>query len=178
MNNLDAYRRKFLTLVAGSAGFAAATLVPNLVLRQAQAKADDESISNQQRWGLLIDINKLEDGGDACITACKKEHGWGDDPQANLAQQSQWIRKVKVTKKDSGNSFSLPIMCQHCETAPCVDVCPTGASMKRADGIVQVDKHIEAKVLLNHVISVFIVSIRVSNPPVSKRHQMRLYLVI
>jgi len=33
------------------------------------------------------------------------------------------------------------MMCQHCAHPPCVDVCPTGASMKRADGIVQVDKH-------------------------------------
>jgi molybdopterin-containing oxidoreductase family iron-sulfur binding subunit len=33
-------------------------------------------------------------------------------------------------------------MCQHCAAPPCVDVCPTGASFKRADGIVLVDKHI------------------------------------
>jgi molybdopterin-containing oxidoreductase family iron-sulfur binding subunit len=33
-------------------------------------------------------------------------------------------------------------MCQHCESPPCVDVCPTGASFKRADGIVLVDRHI------------------------------------
>jgi molybdopterin-containing oxidoreductase family iron-sulfur binding subunit len=33
-------------------------------------------------------------------------------------------------------------MCQHCEHPPCVDVCPTGASFRRADGIVLVDKHI------------------------------------
>jgi molybdopterin-containing oxidoreductase family iron-sulfur binding subunit len=33
-------------------------------------------------------------------------------------------------------------MCQHCAHPPCVDVCPTGASFKRADGIVLVDKHI------------------------------------
>jgi molybdopterin-containing oxidoreductase family iron-sulfur binding subunit len=32
-------------------------------------------------------------------------------------------------------------MCQHCAEPPCVDVCPTGASFKRADGIVMVDRH-------------------------------------
>jgi molybdopterin-containing oxidoreductase family iron-sulfur binding subunit len=36
---------------------------------------------------------------------------------------------------------SLPMMCQHCAEPPCVDVCPTGASFKRADGIVLVDRH-------------------------------------
>ncbi|MEH6455147.1 MAG: 4Fe-4S dicluster domain-containing protein [Cocleimonas sp.] len=143
MNNFDSYRRKFLTIVAGTAG-AVATLnvAPNLLLREAQAKPADEAITDAKRWGLLIDVNKLEDGGDACIEACKKEHGWGDDPKSNQAQDAQWVRKVKVTEKSTGNSFSLPVMCQHCETAPCVDVCPTGASMKRADGIVQVNKHI------------------------------------
>ncbi len=34
------------------------------------------------------------------------------------------------------------MMCQHCAEPPCVDVCPTGASFKRVDGIVLVDKHI------------------------------------
>jgi molybdopterin-containing oxidoreductase family iron-sulfur binding subunit len=33
-------------------------------------------------------------------------------------------------------------MCQHCEFPPCADVCPTGASFRRADGVVLVDKHI------------------------------------
>jgi len=143
MSKFDAYRRKFLSVVGITTGaVAATTLAPNLILRQAQAKPDEEAITDKIRWGLLIDVDKLEDGGDACIAACKKEHGWGDDPKSNPAQDAQWVRKVKVTEKLTGHSFSLPVMCQHCETAPCVDVCPTGASMKRADGIVQVDKHI------------------------------------
>ena len=143
MNNFDSYRRKFLSIVGVTAGAAATvTLAPNLLLREAHSKPDDEAVTDAKRWGLLINVDKLEDGGDACIAACKKEHGWGDDPKSNKAQDSQWVRKVKVTEKLTGHSFSLPVMCQHCETAPCVDVCPTGASMKRADGIVQVDKHI------------------------------------
>ena len=143
MNKINSYRRRFLTALAGTAGAAATvSIAPNLVLRSAQAKPADQAITNAKRWGLLINVDKLEDGGQACIDACKNEHGWGDDPKSNQAQDSQWVRKVKVTEKSTGHSFSLPVMCQHCETAPCVDVCPTGASMKRLDGIVQVDKHI------------------------------------
>ena len=140
MNNINSYRRKFLGGLAGTA--AVATVAPGIFLREIQAKPADEAASDNVRWGMLIDTNKLDDGGDACIEACKKEHGWGNDPKSNDAQQAQWIRKVKVTEKMTGHEVTLPVMCQHCETAPCVDVCPTGASMKRADGIVQVNKHI------------------------------------
>jgi len=140
MSNINSYRRKFLGGLAGTA--AVATVAPGVFLREVQAKPADEPASDKVRWGMLIDINKLDDGGDACIEACKKEHGWGNDPLSNDAQQAQWIRKVKVTEKMTGHEVTLPVMCQHCETAPCVDVCPTGASMKRADGIVQVNRHI------------------------------------
>ena len=40
-----------------------------------------------------------------------------------------------------GSLLTIPMMCQHCENPPCVDVCPTGASFIRADGIVLVNKH-------------------------------------
>jgi len=140
VNNIDSYRRKFLSGVAGTA--VAATIIPGVFLREVEAKPAGEAVTKAVRWGMLIDTNKLTDGGDACVAACKKEHGWGDDPKSNDAQQAQWIRKVKVTEKLTGHTVSLPVMCQHCETAPCVDVCPTGASMKRPDGIVQVNKHV------------------------------------
>ena len=58
------------------------------------------------------------------------------------AIDAQWIRKVELRNKQTGYAHSLPMLCLHCETPPCVDVCPTGASFRREDGIVLVDKHI------------------------------------
>jgi tetrathionate reductase subunit B len=48
---------------------------------------------------------------------------------------------VKLRDLQTGEITNLPLMCQHCEHPPCVDVCPTGASFKRVDGIVMVDRH-------------------------------------
>lgn len=149
-NQVDAYRRKFMAAVGiGGAAAVAGTLAPGVFLRTAgaaspdvTAKPLDQAVSNKVRWGMLIDANRLTDGGASIVDACKREHGWGNDPKSRPDQQAQWVRTVKVTDKLTQHSFSLPVMCQHCEKPPCVDVCPTGASMQRADGIVQVNKHI------------------------------------
>ena len=139
-DNIDNYRRKFMAVVTGTAALA---LAPGLILRQAQADGDEKSgLKANARWGMLIDANKLPDGGDGVVKACQAEHGWGNEPHSNDAQKAHWVRKVTVTEKTTKHVTQLPIMCQHCETAPCVDVCPTGASMKREDGIVLVNKHI------------------------------------
>ncbi|MCG8458589.1 MAG: protein kinase, partial [Holophagales bacterium] len=47
----------------------------------------------------------------------------------------RWIRTVGLRNNLTGRVTRLPMMCQHCEKAPCVDVCPTGASFQRADGL-------------------------------------------
>lgn len=138
--SINKHRRKFIAGIAGTA--TAITLAPGIFLRQVEAKPDNEAVTNKVRWGLLIDTTKLTDGGDACIAACKKEHGWGDEKHSKPEQQAHWIRKIKVTDKLTKHETVLPVMCQHCETAPCADVCPTGASFKRVDGIVLVNKHI------------------------------------
>ena len=139
-NLADTYRRKFLAQSAAVAGLA---IAPGIVLNQvAHAKADADKVTDATRWGMLIDTNKCNKGCTDCVTACKTENAWGmGETHSSKEQQAQWIRKVTITDKQTGHVQSLPLMCQHCETAPCVDVCPTGASMKRADGIVQVDKH-------------------------------------
>ncbi len=147
-NQINTYRRQFLTQSAAVAGLAIGS---GLVLTQvAQAKPVADKASNANRWGILVDTNKCNKGCTDCVTACKTENAWGSiegqqisaETHSSKEQQAQWIRKVTITDKETGHVQSLPLMCQHCETAPCVDVCPTGASMKREDGIVQVDKHI------------------------------------
>jgi molybdopterin-containing oxidoreductase family iron-sulfur binding subunit len=89
---------------------------------------------------MLIDTNKCASGCNACVNACNTENGLAQTGRPRT--DAQWIRKVELKDKRSGETHSLPLMCQHCENPPCVDVCPTGASFKRADGIVLVDRHI------------------------------------
>ncbi len=142
---IDPSRRQFVTRAGGAAG--AAAIAPGVFLTTpAQAKPADQPVSSENRWGILIDANKCGNGCNACVTACEEENGWGSaDPSEDRSrpdQKAHWIRKVTIRDKATQHVTTLPLMCQHCETPPCVDVCPTGASFKRADGIVLVDKHI------------------------------------
>lgn len=137
MNNFEQYRRRFL---GGALATAGAALVPGVMLvEMAHSRAPEEAVSGRNRWGLLIDTTKCATGCTECVTACNTENGLSG--KTGL-QDSQWIRKVELTNKKTGAQHSLPVMCQHCEHPPCVDVCPTGASFKREDGIVLVDRHI------------------------------------
>jgi len=142
MDGFDPGRRSFLSNMAAAAGV---TLAPGVVLygigqpSPAKARPLDAAASSDVRWGMLIDLNRCDSECNECVVACIRENGLqGHDRPATDAQ---WIRKVEVQNPDTGASKSLPVMCQHCAEPPCVDVCPTGASFKRADGIVLVDKH-------------------------------------
>lgn len=134
-----AARRQFIA--ASLAGVAALALAPGVRLIEiASARPLDQPASSAKRWGMLIDTNKCANGCDACVNACNTENGL--EQTGHPRTDAQWIRKVELKDKRTGEAHSLPLMCQHCAEPPCVDVCPTGASFKRADGIVLVDKHI------------------------------------
>jgi len=133
--SVDLDRRKFLWDSAALAGIA---LAPGITLYDlAQGRAPEIPAPKGVRWGLLVDMNRCEPGCDACVTACDSENGL---PGGKRPTDAQWIRKIEL-KDVRGRVRSLPMMCQHCAHPPCVDVCPTGASFKRADGIVLVDRH-------------------------------------
>ena len=140
---IESSRRNF---IFGSVAAAGLTVAPGIMLYQtanARSLSDfslKDGASSKVRWGMLVNTAKDVDWN-KCVEACNKEHGLGNETSSRDDQKTQYIRVVEVKNKGTGYSMSLPVMCQHCESAPCVDVCPTGASMKRADGIVLVDRH-------------------------------------
>lgn len=86
-------------------------------------------------YGMLIDLKKCI-GCHACATACKEAHGTPPSvTRAHVERQTEGTYPdVKVTP--------IPMLCMQCENAPCVEVCPTGASQKREDGIVAINKDV------------------------------------
>jgi tetrathionate reductase subunit B len=136
-------RRSFLGMAAVAAG--GVLIAPGVrLIEVAQAApatggaAGAAGASAKVRWGMLIDTNKCTQGCTACVDACNSENGLDPKPSST---SSQWIRKIEIKEIKTGRAASVPVMCQHCAEPPCVDVCPTGASFKRADGIVLVDRH-------------------------------------
>ncbi len=154
-NPVNNSRRNFLskTALAGTITMAAGVLLHKTAnadslgstanadsLSSTSTRPDDVPVSNKNRWGLLVDTNKCSTGCTSCVDACRVENGLMGHNRPET--DTQYIRKVTLRDKATGHELSLPIMCQHCESAPCVDVCPTGASFIRADGIALVDRHI------------------------------------
>ncbi len=134
----DRYRRRFLSALGLGAAVAAVGAGPRLV-ELAMAKLHDQPVSGTVRWAMMIDTAKCAEGCTDCVDACDAEHGLTGSYRPET--DPQWIRKLEVTDRTTGNVKSLPMLCQHCEHPPCVDVCPTGASFRREDGIVLVNKH-------------------------------------
>ncbi len=143
----DKARRQFLTKATGVA--AATVVAPGVFLHSVgNAAPREEPVDDSVRWGMLIDTSKCADGCNDCVAACDKENGLDQLIKPEGASEAQWdmqrprwIRSVKLKNNLTGRVTTLPMMCQHCEHPPCVDVCPTGASFRRADGIVMVDRH-------------------------------------
>jgi Fe-S-cluster-containing dehydrogenase component len=84
------------------------------------------------RFGFLIDQDTCI-GCHACTVACKAEH---DVP---IGVNRTWVKYIESgTFPDVSRHFSV-MRCNHCENAPCVTICPTGALFHRDNGIVDFD---------------------------------------
>ncbi len=70
----------------------------------------------------------------ACVIACRAE--WGTP----LGHSRDWVREVEMEGPGGmPDLMLLPGRCQHCDDAPCVESCPSGAAYQREDGVVLVD---------------------------------------
>lgn len=67
-------------------------------------------------------------GCNTCVLACAFTHDGESRPSASRVHVYNWERE----------QFSVPMLCQQCDDAPCVAVCPTGA-MHRQDGTIVVE---------------------------------------
>ena len=91
------------------------------------------------RYGMVIDLSRCI-GCRSCMVACKMHNSvppgiWWHRVETVGSKQHQ----VPVGKYPDVSASFLPVLCNHCENAPCIKVCPVGATWRDDDGIVQVD---------------------------------------
>ena len=148
LENMETNRRQFLKILgistlSGLGSIPAIwALTPNSELR---------TPNSGKRWAMVVDMKKFktEDDYKKCIDACHSVHNVPDF--GNPKDEVKWIWKMPYKntfpeQEDdyiSGEMKNMPFMvlCNHCKNPPCVRVCPTKATFKRADGIVAMDYH-------------------------------------
>jgi Fe-S-cluster-containing dehydrogenase component/formate-dependent nitrite reductase membrane component NrfD len=80
-------------------------------------------------YGFVIDLRQCI-GCHACTIACKSEH------QIPVGTHRCWVKSVEKGTFPDTRRFFFPVLCNQCEEAPCVRICPTRALYRRRDGIV------------------------------------------
>ena len=141
-------RRQFMKLVSmGLAGLSC----PGAARKVCASSAGPVTgASSGKNWAMVIDLSACtdKDGCKDCIEACHRIH---NVPRfTDVKRQIRWIwntpyeelfpeQSTRVRQELRGKQILA--LCNHCENPPCVSVCPTKATFKRADGIVMMDYH-------------------------------------
>lgn len=98
------------------------------------------------KWGLSIDLNSCTGCG-ACSIACQAENNVSvvGKKQVLLVHDMHWLRIDRYYTSTNNNPFDgdsiqavyMPMMCQHCDNAPCENVCPVNATNHSSEGLNQ-----------------------------------------
>jgi Fe-S-cluster-containing dehydrogenase component len=153
-------RREFLEHLLAGTVTATVLMVfgPGVVAMGSRQKEDSRGWmqrSKEHEWTYVININNCIGCGN-CVRACKRENSvptgffrtwveryvstedgvYIESPKGSL----EGFAEVNAEIRDKAiRSFTVPKMCNHCKQAPCIQVCPVGATFKSPEGFVLID---------------------------------------
>ncbi|MBI2838756.1 MAG: 4Fe-4S dicluster domain-containing protein [Acidobacteria bacterium] len=143
-------RRDFIK-TAGLGAFGLGGAAVGTALIRATTTKPSREVVRAKRWAMGIDLRACAQhpGCRKCIDACHAAHNVPSIPEPRHEVKWLWKATYERTFPEQVHEYTtattreqpVPVLCNHCANAPCARVCPTGATWKRADGIVMMDEH-------------------------------------
>jgi Fe-S-cluster-containing dehydrogenase component len=98
----------------------------------------NEGNQPQHRWGMAIDLDRCT-GCQACVIACHAENNLplSNPDSAAKGRAVHWIRVDRYYEGEFPDIRvkHMPVLCQHCDEAPCEPVCPVYATYQNPEGL-------------------------------------------